>query len=290
MEVMQHTVMAVCLLSAAVGMVGLAMPHGSLGRQVRLILELLFVLALASPLLHRQIAFSPGQGNLQQEVQMQAAEDALREQIIAESRPRVEAALCGLLTESGIACTKMEADLTREKKVNIEETPESAEHTDAHGQPVPDAIIIAEPFGRVGGELRGGSHGLHDLVCDPVDWHAAVVHLVEIIQIDGGGNRTGAGYDGQPLTDRSVVFQDLFRADFAGIPQLLLNQNAYRVQKIIESHRYLLHEGRVSVQRIVVLTGKLRWECSAIIAKLRGRIYGKNDEQLYRRIRHNILK
>ena len=33
----------------------------------------------------------------------------------------------------------MEADLTREKKVNIEETPESAEHTDAHGQPVPDA-------------------------------------------------------------------------------------------------------------------------------------------------------
>ena len=34
---------------------------------------------------------------------------------------------------------KMEADLTREKKVNIEETPESAEHTDAHGQPVPDA-------------------------------------------------------------------------------------------------------------------------------------------------------
>ncbi|MBQ8079257.1 MAG: hypothetical protein IJ236_04830 [Oscillospiraceae bacterium] len=111
MEVMQHTVMAVCLLSAAVGMVGLAMPQGSLGRQVRLILELLFVLALASPLLHRQIAFSPGQGNLQQVVQMQAAEDALREQIIAESRPRVEAALCGLLTESGIACTKMEADL-----------------------------------------------------------------------------------------------------------------------------------------------------------------------------------
>ena len=33
----------------------------------------------------------------------------------------------------------MEADLTREKKVNMEETPESAEHTDAHGHPVPDA-------------------------------------------------------------------------------------------------------------------------------------------------------
>jgi DNA-binding FrmR family transcriptional regulator len=34
---------------------------------------------------------------------------------------------------------KMEADLTREKKVNMEETPESAEHTDVHGHAVPDA-------------------------------------------------------------------------------------------------------------------------------------------------------
>ena len=33
----------------------------------------------------------------------------------------------------------MEADLTREKKVNMEETPESAEHTDVHGHSVPDA-------------------------------------------------------------------------------------------------------------------------------------------------------
>ena len=33
----------------------------------------------------------------------------------------------------------METDLTREKQVNMEETPESAEHTDVHGHPVPDA-------------------------------------------------------------------------------------------------------------------------------------------------------
>ena len=29
----------------------------------------------------------------------------------------------------------MKADLTREKKMNMEETPESAEHSDAHGHP-----------------------------------------------------------------------------------------------------------------------------------------------------------
>ena len=112
MDTLKGTVLAVCLLSTAVGLAGMTVPPGSLDRQIRFFLELLFILSLSAPLMH--LTFPPSLDSLtesRQSAQETAVSDAIRQQILAETKPRTEAALTALLEDNAIGCTSLEADM-----------------------------------------------------------------------------------------------------------------------------------------------------------------------------------
>ena len=112
MEGLRSAVLGACMLSTAVGIVTMLRPKGTMTRQIRFLLSVLFVLSLAVPLLHLEL---PDTLDVIETAPARAAEEtadaALRQTVLTEARQRTAAALVALLEGAGIRCDRLEADV-----------------------------------------------------------------------------------------------------------------------------------------------------------------------------------
>lgn len=108
MEQLRAAVLAVCMLSAAVGLITLIRPGRVLERQVRFLVSLLFVVSLTAPFLHMEVPSSLGE---LQAREAQAHADAItaemEAQMLAQTQMLAADALQELLAAQGITCEEI---------------------------------------------------------------------------------------------------------------------------------------------------------------------------------------
>ncbi len=111
MENIKSAVLAACMVSAGVGMLSALSPGGALGRQMKWIVSLLFAVCLAVPLHNTELPTLDLLAEQEINAQNELAEEQLREQIMAETRKKLEYALKQALSEQGIRCDSLSAEL-----------------------------------------------------------------------------------------------------------------------------------------------------------------------------------
>lgn len=109
METLRSAVLCACMISCAAALVSLITPEQSLARQMRFLLSVLFALSLAVPLTHLELpAKLSAEGEVLLTEQMQ---ERLNEQVLAETKTRLEAVIAEELRRRGITCGSVSAVL-----------------------------------------------------------------------------------------------------------------------------------------------------------------------------------
>lgn len=109
MEAFRAAMLAACMMSCAAGLIRLVTPEKTLARQIRFLLSMLFALGLAVPLLHARLP--AGFGTEEMTFFTETMQEKLHEQLLAETKTRLESVLREALRARGITCETVEVTL-----------------------------------------------------------------------------------------------------------------------------------------------------------------------------------
>lgn len=116
MESIRNAILTACMLSACIGMLSALSPGGTLARQMKFLVSLVFAVCLALPF--TQMELPPALETLvtqEAEAQQAQAEAMLRDEVLAETKTRLEASLTEALAAQGITCESLTAELHMEE-------------------------------------------------------------------------------------------------------------------------------------------------------------------------------